>query len=265
MSDSLFQVTGVSSGIAWDEIITKLLESAKKPATQWQTKIDTLEVKKTLYQDLQSEFNKLRTTLTRLKLASSYKKKTPEYAVYDPPGAAGSSVVTATITDDADYSSWDIVVNKVANAQRNVSTRFDSVSEALGIAGRFRIQIGMQYTTIAIDPENTLRDINYKLYNAVDQEGDPMAITAKILDNRLVIESAAEGQYNGGVEEYKLFDMTSSDVMYIPHAATRDASGQYLFPPQLLEVSYTTTNVDGTDYTYQYKDGVDFDYDSKTG
>jgi hypothetical protein len=38
MSDSLFQVTGVSSGIAWDEIISKIVESGKKPAAQWQTR-----------------------------------------------------------------------------------------------------------------------------------------------------------------------------------------------------------------------------------
>ncbi|MDR1966512.1 MAG: flagellar hook protein, partial [Synergistaceae bacterium] len=142
MSDSLFQVSGVSSGIAWDEIISKIVENGKKPATQWQTKIDTLEVKKTLYQELQSEFNKLRNTLTKLRLESAYKSKTAEFAVYSPSGGDAKNIVSATINNDAELTWWDIGVENLATSQRHISGRFDSVSEALGISGKFRIQVG---------------------------------------------------------------------------------------------------------------------------
>ncbi|MDR1509634.1 MAG: flagellar hook protein, partial [Synergistaceae bacterium] len=168
MSDSLFQVSGVSSGIAWDEIISKIVETGKKPATQWQNQIDTLEVKKTLYQELQSEFNKLRNTLTKLRLASAYNTKKAEYTSYSSNNAAPENIVSATINNNAELTWWDIDVKELALAQRHMSSRVENLGEALGISGSFRIRIGKQYATIDVKSTDTLRDINYSISKAVD-------------------------------------------------------------------------------------------------
>ncbi|MDR1581590.1 MAG: flagellar hook protein, partial [Synergistaceae bacterium] len=176
-SDSLFQITGVSSGIGWDEIISKIVENAQKPATQWQNKIDTLEVKKTLYQDLQSQFNTLRNTLTKLRLSSAYNTKKAEYTSYSSTNVDPEKIVTAKINNAAELSWWDIEVKNLARAQRHMTSRVGSVSEALGLEGDFMIRVGKQNATISVSSTDTLRDINYNISKAVDQDGNALAVT----------------------------------------------------------------------------------------
>jgi flagellar hook-associated protein 2 len=266
MSDSLFQISGVSSGIAWDEIINKIVDVGKKPATQWQTQIDTLEVKKTLYQELQSEFNKLRNTLTKLRLANSYKSKKAEYTGYSANNADPQSIISAKINNNAELTWWDIDVKELARGQRHMSSRFDNMSEVLGVSGSFRIRVGKQYANIEVKSTDTIRDINYSISKAVDQNGKPIAVTAKILDNRIVIESANTGKGNSGDTRGVDFTMTDAVDYYLPHASARDtATGKYIYPPQILELYYEDANVDGTMYRYEYKEGIDFDYIQDTG
>jgi flagellar capping protein FliD len=266
MSDSLFQVSGVSSGIAWDDIISKIVETGKKPATQWQNQIDTLEVKKTLYQELQGEFNTLRNTLTKLRLAAAYNTKKAEYTSYSSNNVAPENIVSAKINNGAELTWWDVEVKELARAQRHTSSRVENLSEALNISGSFRIRVGKQHTTIEVKKEDTLRDINYNISKAVDQDGNPIAVTAKILDNRIVLESAATGKGNSGDTRGVDFTMTDRAEYYLPHASTRDTTtGKYLYPPQIFELYYEEANVDGSMHKYEYKEGIDFAYDPNTG
>ncbi|MDR0764372.1 MAG: flagellar filament capping protein FliD [Synergistaceae bacterium] len=264
-SDSLFQITGVSSGIGWDEIISKIVENGKKPATNWQNQIDSLEVKKTLYQDLQSQFNTLRNTLTKLRLSSAYNTKKAEYTSYSSNNVDPSKIVSATINNSAELSWWDIEVKNLARAQRHMSSRVPSVSEALGLEGDFMIRVGKQYATISVSSTDALRDINYNISKAVDQNGQPLAVTAKLLDNRLVIESAVAGKGNSGDTRGVDFTMTKASEYYLPHASARGDDGKYAYPPQLLNLYREDTNVDGSTYTYKYIEGTDFTYDSSNG
>ncbi|MDR0615647.1 MAG: flagellar hook protein, partial [Synergistaceae bacterium] len=154
MSDSPFQVTGIASGISWDEIIAKTLEAARKPEAQWQTKIDTLEYKKSLYQELSSSLYKLRNTLTTLRLTSIYKSKTAEFAVRNAgqavsstPGVVKASnaadIIKATVSADAEFANWKIDVQQLATKQQVYSDKFDP-TQKLNLSGTFKIRAGAQ-------------------------------------------------------------------------------------------------------------------------
>jgi flagellar capping protein FliD len=266
MSD-LFQITGVSSGIAWDEIINKTLEKAKKPAELWKKQIDTLEVKKTLYQELQSEFNKLRNSMTKLRLANAYNAKKAEYTSFENSSVKPENIVTAKIGAQAELTWWDIEVKEIARAQRHTTKRFNSVSDPLGISGAFNVRVGRQFATIKIEPTENLRDINYNLSKAVDQDGNPLALTAKIVDNRIVIESAAAGKNSCADDAVSVpFVMGKGNDYYLPHSSLRDeTTGKYVYPQQLLKLQYSEKNVSGTDYNYYYVEGRDFTYDASLG
>jgi flagellar capping protein FliD len=280
MSDSLFQISGISSGIPWDEMIAKTIEAASKPKTQWQNRIDTLEVKKTLYQQLQSQLNKLRTAMTSLRLPDAYKKKTAEFTVLDPAGVNADGLISAKVGADAVFTSWDINIEKLARAQRHVSSRFDDAGESLGISGSFRIHMGSSYSVINIASADSLREINQKIAKATDQYGNKMNVSAKLLDNRLVIESLVAGKGNTGTKLGEKMVMVGDAgkvetspgsgkynyEMYLPRPSVRDeATGKYIYPHQLLEVTYESKNVDGSSYYYRYKAGTDFEYDSANG
>ena len=273
MSD-LFGVSGVSSGIPWDDLIGRMLERSKRPAAQWQRQIDTLEVQKTLYQEMQSNFNKLRNMLTPLRLANAYNAKTVEYTNFSSnESLKPENIVTAKVGAEAELTWWDIEVITLARAQRHISKRFDSVSDSLGISGKFDIRVGRQIATIEIDSGDNLRMINQKLYSAVDQNGAPLAVTAKLLDNRLVIESAQQGKNSSGEVAGLSFIMGGGNEYYLPHSLVRmspdpekpEEIGKYIYPPQILRLSYSETSVDGSQYIYDYIEKRDFEYDATTG
>ena len=264
MGDSLFQITGVSSGIDWGAIIEKSIEAAKKPATKWQSKIDTLEVKKTLYQQLSSEFYKLRNTLTPLKLESTYLAKAAEFSVYSPAGADASSIVKATPKTSAAIAAWDLDIQQIAKTQRHISAKTNDPSAALNIEGSFRIMADERWTTIKIEKGDTIRDINQKLQKSKDQFGNSMPITAQLIDNRLVIDSLNPGLNQKDTKTLEPITMSDSNLMYLPRAGLNysktDSNGdpvQSSYPPQLLSVSSgNTTYIEGTDYTYDADKGL---------
>ena len=104
MAESIFQIAGVSTGIGWDEIIKKTLTRAAIPIENWKNQIDKLEIKKTLYQEISSEFFKLRGTLTKMKLESTYKAKTAEFTSHTS-GTNAESVAKATVKPGAEIAS----------------------------------------------------------------------------------------------------------------------------------------------------------------
>ena len=249
MAESLFQIAGVSSGISWDEVIKKSLTAAGKPITTWQNQIDKLEVKKTLYQEISSEFFKLRNTLTKMKLQSTYNAKTPEFVVRTT-GKEAKNIVNATVKSNAEIASWDINVTQTAVAQRHISDRQADPGAALNITGSFRVHVGQLFSTINIESTDSLRTINQKLRTATDQGGNYMPIEAKLIDNRLVIESKETGLNTSGIKKSENLTMTDMDTMYLP----RSKDGKY--PTQLL-------SIESSGVTYQYN--RDFTYDRDKG
>ncbi|MDL2264044.1 hypothetical protein LJC31_05270 [Synergistaceae bacterium OttesenSCG-928-I11] len=268
MSDSPFQITGVASGIGWDEIIEKMMTAGRKPAEQWQNKIDSLEYKRTLYQEVTSSIYTLRGTMTSLKLPSAYKKKAAEWVVRYPAGTDASNIVKATVNANAEIASWDIKVEQLAQAQRHVSKQFGA-SDALNLKGTVRIQVGIQVAFLEVEETDTIRTINQKINNLTDQSGGAMAVTAKLIDNRLVIEGALTGlDTEGPLAETSLYmsDSLFKDIKdstdpsktirtyqtYLPQPAEGSS-----FPQQLYMVkSGDTTYLEGMDYEYDSENGI---------
>ena len=65
-----------------------------------------------------------------------------------------------------------------------------------------------------------IRTINQKVRNANDQHGEKMEIVAKLIDNRLVIESATSGIDPSGEKKAEKLTMSESDQMYLPRTYT---------------------------------------------
>jgi flagellar capping protein FliD len=267
VATSPFQVTGVASGISWDEIINTTLEMAKKPATIWQSKIDTLEYKRSLYQELVSKFETLRNTFTNLKLESTYKAKTPEYVIRTSGISDASNILKATVNASAEISSWDINVSQLAQAQRHISARQSSSSAALGITGSFRIQVDAQVAVIEVKSSHSLSDIQKTIQSAVDQNGNPLLVSVDIIDNRLVVESVLSGLDNTGPlaamnipmseavcdEVTDVTDTSKTVKDYITYLPRVDSG---IYPSQLLSVASNGIT---------YRAGYDYDYDATDG
>ncbi len=243
MGDPLFQFTGVGSQIDWGTMLDKIMENARKPEKIWEEQKDKLELKKGLYEELSASMKQLRSSITSLKLASTYNKKQAELVSLEA-GKSADSILTATADTSAAINQWTLKVNQIAKAERRTSDRFDSVSEALNLSGTFRIYVGQQWAEVTVNNSDSLREINYKIQKALDSSGKPLAITSKILDNRIVLESSSTGLGTSGPKASENFTMGSSDVVYLP----REANGWY--PSSVTVKSGSVTYTAGTDFSY---------------
>jgi flagellar hook-associated protein 2 len=266
LSDSPFQVTGLASGISWDEIISKTLEAARKPEEQWQKKIDTLEYKKSLYQELSSSIFKLRSTLTSLRLSSTFKSKAAEFNIRNAgqpglvsgtvKGSNAEDIIKATVSADADFAKWKIDVNQLASKQQVYSEKFDPDVKlsTLGISGSFKIRIGSQVSeNITVGPDDTIKTLNKKIATLKDQNGDRVLVTSQIIDGRLVFESAVSGLDSTGKKtgETLTYATVDGNTTYLPKPAAGSS-----YPPKILSLKAGATN---------YIESVDFTYDNTTG
>lgn len=270
MSSSPFQITGVASGIGWDEIIDEMIKSAGKPKEQWQSRIDTLELKKSLYQEVQSSVYTMRSTMTTLKLPSAYKKKTAEFTIKSSASNTqdANGIVKATVNANAEIAQWDIDVKQLAESERIVSNRYADAGAALGISGKVRIQVGIQVATLEITADDSIRTINQKINNLTAADGSSVAVSAQLIDNRLVITGALTGRDEEGplaettLIMYDSLEENGKKVSYLPRpSAYEDPDSptgvkQGNFPPQIMSISSGDTS-----YTY----GMHYTYDSKNG
>jgi flagellar capping protein FliD len=250
----MFQFTGVTSGIEWGDMIDTIMEAARKPVETWEAEQDTLELKVGLYEEFSAVLKSVRSTFTSLKLASTFKTKAAEVTSLSS-GLAGNAVLTATATTEAYIDQWDIEVLQKATTEQRIGDRFSSSSTALGLSGTFFVRSGSQRVAIEVASSDSLRDINLKLSQAVDDHGNSLNITSKLVDNRLVITSAFSG----------LGSSTGSSATVTRGSWTDGTGGADYLPlpgeggtyPTITKIaSGTTTYTEGTDYTYDQSTGT---------
>lgn len=253
-STPMFQFTGVTSGIEWGDMIDTIMEAARAPIETWEAEQDTLELKVGLYEEFSAVMKSMQSTLTTLKLASTFKTKAAEVTSLSS-GLAGNAILTATATTEAYIDQWDIEVLQKAITEQRIGNSLSSSSTALGLSGTFFVRSGSQRVAIEVASSDSLRDINLKLSQAVDDHGNSLNITSKLIDNRLVITSAFSG----------LGSSTGSDATVTRGSWTDGTGGSDYLPlpgeggtyPVITQIaSGTTTYTEGTDYTYDQGTGT---------
>ncbi|MBL3592957.1 MAG: flagellar filament capping protein FliD [Synergistaceae bacterium] len=196
-SEALFSMPGVASGIDWGGMADTIIEYDSKPIYQWEAQQEKLELKVSLYEEFSSLFKALRSTVTPLKLGSTYTAKAAEFT---PLGGAASSagIITATATADAQINKYEIEVIAKAQAHRVAGDQVEDASAALGLSGTFSIAAGdLGPVEITVGTNDSLSSIVTKINEAATKWGTenqtaPMA-TAKLLDRRIVLTSGATG------------------------------------------------------------------------
>ena len=158
-------VSGIASGINWDEMIAKILDKAKKPALVMVEKRDKLTRKQEYFEEFQIALQKLNSALSPLKLPSTYKAKGLEIERVDKSGSY-KGVLTATANADAEVNVHDLEVLKLAKSQVQRSNAFtDKLSGAFtgALSGaseaHFWIGIGGRRLRIEVRSDDTLKSV----------------------------------------------------------------------------------------------------------
>jgi flagellar capping protein FliD len=239
-------VTGVVSGIDWDSMVTELLETAKQPAYVQLDKRDKLELKKSLWEEIQVGLQNLQSTLSSLKLASTFQAKQVEIERIDR-NTSYKGVLTATVSADAEINVYDLEVLKLANSQINRSNQFSgTLGNIFGSSGSsyFYVNAGGQNVRVDVASTDTLESLADKINTQLKTRSPAVSVTASVVDNRLILKSD-----DTGLEKTTQTATLTRSV---------NASDTLEFNVDLGAVNGGTLTVKGEDGTV-YKVGEDFD------
>ncbi len=243
-------VSGVASGMDWDSMIDEIITNAAKPAQVQVSKRTNLTNKKSLFEEMKVTMNSLQSSLTPLKLPSTYKAKQVDIERIDTNGSY-KGVLTATVNADAEVNVYDLVVNKLARAQTNRSKQItaSSVGSALSDQGlnKGTMYINMMGQKVGIDISSTdsLQTIKSKINNTVKTLDIPIGVTAAVVDNRLIIRSDNTGLGSNSLTETLTYNLNNKNTITSFNVSDTDLKNE----------NFVIRSSNGTKLTY----GKDYD------
>jgi len=223
-------VSGLSSGIDWDNIVTQLIQVEHKS-------VDLVTNKKTSYENQLKAWQSFSSKLSALKSAVDVLKDESAFKVFTSSLTCSNSAVTpsdllsVTTDSDATASTFTVKINAVAQAEKLSSEIFSSPTAALGedFAGSILIN-GRLLTVNATDTLNSLATKINNLNSGTNKTG----VTATVLrygtaDYRLILtaDNTGEGQMDiknaGAVDVLGKLGLTDTD-----RAAKETVAGGFL-------------------------------------
>lgn len=191
MSD--VQFTGLSSGIDWGSIIDANINSKRAVEREWYAEQEKLDLKATLYQELDNDLSDLRSSLDPLKLESTFLNKTAGITTL----SGSENAFTFTATADAEIQKYNVEVLSVAAAHSVAGSRVDSTTEALGYEGTFTLSAGGVDIDVTVEKTDSLEAISAAINEAAqtwaDENDSGVPLSASVLDNTLVLTSGTTG------------------------------------------------------------------------
>jgi len=187
-----FQISGLSSGIDWGEIIDKMIASKRTIQAQWLETQDTINSRSYLYSELIAGMGGLRSSLDPLALESTFLNKAAEVSSF----SGTEAPVSVTVRPEAGIAVFDMEVTSVAKNHKVAGDRVEDITAPLGLAGSFSLSVGDFDVTVSVASGAGLADIAEAI-NAAAMEaaetGTAPPLSARILDNTLVISSGITG------------------------------------------------------------------------
>lgn len=189
-------ISGVVSGMDWESMIDSIIESAAKPAQVQVNKRTNLQNKKTLFEEMKVSVNTLQSSLSTLKLPSTYKAKEVEIERIDTSGSY-KGVLTATVNADAEVNVYELEVKQLARSQVNRSNQItaSTLKNTLGSIESSKIYINAGNQKIGIDVYNTdsLDSLKSRINTTLKTLNVPLGITASVVDNKLILKTDSTG------------------------------------------------------------------------
>ena len=187
---SSFSVGGLSTGIDYNELITKLMEVKRRP-------IDILENKKTSYNERVSSYSELSTKLSALKSASDKLKFSSSFYVKTA-SVSDSTVVDATATGTASTGNYSLSVTALASEEKEThnGTGLTASTDIVNSSGGDKV---FQYTYGGTQRNLTVADGTTLdgLKNIINGDATNPGVTATVINDgtnyRLIVTGKETG------------------------------------------------------------------------
>lgn len=240
-------ISGASSGIDTDALVTAGYNAKLAAADTIDVKITNNDAVVAAYQNLQSLGTALTTSLDSLKTTygylatdkSVYNTLTSYLASSD--GNDVSNYMSVTVDSTAEKSSYNVSIEQIATTMKVASTSQASKTTALGIDGSFSLQLDEKTSVdIAVTSTMTLSDIASSI-NSVTATTGVKASIIKVSDSAysLVLSGSETGQ------EIQYSSTSGTDIF--ASLGVTNASGSYTNITQAAQDAKIT--IDGMEIT----------------
>lgn len=118
-------------------LIANIMAVERQPLERLQASRDDLDVRRGVYVDANNTLKQLQTSVKALSVSLTSSALTPGRATSVSNAPSGATVLSASASSTAVVGTYDVVVSKLAKAQRRVSAVQSSVDLALGKSGEF--------------------------------------------------------------------------------------------------------------------------------
>ena len=191
-------ISGVVSGIDWESMIDSIIEKASQPAMVQVNKRTNLTNKKSLFEELKVSMQGFQSSISPLKIPSTYKAKELEIERLDS-NSSYKGVLTATVNADAEVNVYNLEVKQLATAQtlrsNQITGTFSGINSTMNSLtnGKVYVNCGGQRVGVDVTSTDTLNSLKSKLNNALKTQSTPVAVTASVVDNKLILKSDNTG------------------------------------------------------------------------
>ncbi|MGI6096700.1 MAG: flagellar filament capping protein FliD [Dethiobacteria bacterium] len=189
---AIMSVSGLVSGLDTRELITELMKLERRPLQRLETQQQLLQAKKEAWQEINTALYALRNTTASLRERSLY--------IQNSVSSTDEEAVTATATAAAEEREYRIEVSFMAQSHVIASDSAKMITAdadadqntALNLTGTLMISVSPgEVLEIAVAEEDSLKSIAEKINSAEES-----AVSAALIDNRLVLEAKESGLEN---------------------------------------------------------------------
>jgi len=176
-SGALQSVSGLASGLDTSEIVSALMDVARRPETALQNRITVEQARQSAYRDVLAELQELTSAYQDLTDVSTW-------AAVQSVSSSDPAAVAASVTGGAAAGAYDVAVTQLARANQYATAGTDPAAAADVI----HIATASGVTDVAISAGDSLATIAEKITHTA---GSP--VYATILNGRLVLSGKQTG------------------------------------------------------------------------
>lgn len=171
-------ISGIATGLDTETLVQQLMAIERRPLVLMQERKNLLQQQRDAWRDINTRLNNLRDRMAELSRTSLFEGRSAVSSAAD--------VATASATRDAAEARYNIEVVQLAQSHRVASAKLEG---AIGYTGSARLAVGdRDPVVIEIDADDTVHTIAEKINEA------DVAVTARVIDGRLVIQADETGE-----------------------------------------------------------------------
>ncbi len=235
----VLRLDGLSSGLNTTQLVTQLIQLESQPKVLMQQRQHTYELKKSVWQQVNSSLLALKTANQKLIDTDSFKQRLVT--------SSNEDLVTATASESSAEANYKIEITSLAKNHQIKGEQRDGWTS--GVTGSFQISDGTYTSTIDISATDDLQHVVDKI-NAATDDTDPtkeLKISASIVNNTLVLSHNDTGTANN-------ISVTDDSDGILQDLGAVDGSLGLLYQLQLSEDAVFKVN--GIDVTRSSNDSL---------